>query len=81
MAIRIKCTDKHGNVAYVHNGGGSWRCTLANGIPAAFSYAGVRSDEMACQFDLEDCSTPEEALAVVQKHGSHTYKYEVYGGK
>lgn len=76
MAIRIKCTDQHRNVSYVHNSGGSWRCTLANGIPASMSYAGVRGDEMAAKFALDDAKSQDEALAAMMKHGSKLCRYE-----
>jgi hypothetical protein len=77
MRIRIKCTDKLRNVAYVHNTGGSWRCNLANGIPASLSYAGVRGDEMAALFALDDAQHEDDALAAMIKHGSQHFNYEV----
>lgn len=77
--IRIKATSILGGVAYVHReGGGSFRCTLANGIPASLSYAGILADEMACRFALDDCSTGLDALAIVKQLGSATYRYELF---
>jgi hypothetical protein len=71
--IRIKASDhtySPPNVAYLHETPTGWRCTLANGTPAAFSYAGIRGDETAARFALEDCETGEQALAAVRQHGA-----------
>ena len=70
MKIRIKSVDKMGNVAYVHKSGEHWHCTLANGISASMSYAGLGPDQMAVLFALDDCETAEEALAVCQGMGA-----------
>ncbi|MDF0491566.1 hypothetical protein PX699_16730 [Sphingobium sp. H39-3-25] len=79
IPIRIKATGSLGHIAYVHrSGGGSFSCTLANGTPAAFSYAGITTDEMACRFELNDCASGQEALAIVKRHGSAGYTYELF---
>lgn len=76
--IRIKSSDRLGNIAYIHRDGNSgFRCTLADGLPASLSYAGIGSDEMACRFALEACVTGEQALEVVQRHGSPLHRYEL----
>ena len=76
--IRIKSTDRLGNVAYLHrDDDGSFRCTLANGLPASFFYAGIQPDEMACRFALKDCATAHEALAIVERYGSPLHRYEL----
>jgi len=78
IPIRIKATSALGSVAYIHRGGaGSFNCTLANGTPAAFSYAGIHADEMGCRFALDDCATGQDALAVVNRYGLDDYSYEL----
>ena len=70
IAIKAKCTL--GNVAYVRGTiGGQWNCTLANGTPAAFSYAHLPRDrdETGFRIRLRQVSTPAEALALCQKEG------------
>lgn len=77
-AIRIKATDRHGNVAYIHRDSDrGFQCTLASGLPASFFYAGIHPDEMACRFALDSCTTTQQALDIVRRHGSATYIYEV----
>lgn len=77
-AIRIKATDRLGTIAYVHRSeDGAFRCTLPNGIPASFSYAGIQPDEMACRFALDDCTTGEEALGIMRQYGSASYAYDL----
>jgi hypothetical protein len=74
--IRIRCTDHQRNVAYItKSDDGSVRCVLASGTLARFFYAGIVSDEMAARFALDDCRTPEDALAVVRRLGSRTFQY------
>lgn len=76
QAVRIRATDKAGNVAYIHRkSAGPMRCTLANGVSAAFSYAGITADEMACRFLFDDCETAEQCLAIVRRYGSLDYGY------
>lgn len=76
--VQIRASDDLGNIAYIHRDeGGRFRCTLANGIPAAFSYAGIADDEMACRFAIDDCDSRETALAVVKRFGSPNYRYEL----
>jgi hypothetical protein len=76
IPIRIKATSSLGSVAYIHRAGaGSFCCTLANGTPAAFSYAGIDADEMARRFALDDCATGEEALGIVKQFGLDDYTY------
>jgi len=78
MPIRIKATSALGGVAYIHRAAdGPFSCVLANGIPASLSYAGIHADEMGCRFALDDCSTGEEALAVVRQHGASNYTYDL----
>lgn len=77
-AVRIRTTDDLGSVAYIHREqGGRFQCTLASGIPAAFSYAGISDDEMGCRFALDDCITGHEALAVAKRFGSPNTRYEL----
>lgn len=66
---RFKCTDNHGNIAYIHQDrNGDWRCTLANRTSAAFSYAlGYVRDEMGIVFALDDAKDDDERLAILQK--------------
>jgi len=76
--IRIKATSALGGVAYIHRSiDGAFSCVLANGIPASLSYAGIHTDEMACRFALDDCSTGEEALAIVRQRGASNYIYDL----
>jgi hypothetical protein len=77
--VRIRCTQKDlNNVAYVHQAnGGGWRCQLANGIPASFSYAGVLGDETGVVFRLEDAATAEDALQVMRAAGGRNWTYEL----
>ena len=61
--VRIKCTDKLGNVAYIHRfNDGAVTCMLANSIPAALSYAGVLGDEVAFKAQISDI---EDGQAIV----------------
>ena len=77
-AIRIRSTDRHGNIAYIHRDSDhSFRCSLASGLPASFFYAGIHPDEMACRFALDGCTTSQQALAIVRRHGSTTHIYDV----
>lgn len=92
MAIRVKASNHSYNppsVAWLHGGPGNWRCTLDNGTPAAFSYAGIDS-EMSCKFALDDADTDSAAiLAAVLAHarryrggerdGQTVYSYELQG--
>jgi hypothetical protein len=77
--IRIRCTEVRlpSNVSYVHRKDDGWRCVLSNGIPAAFSYAGVLGDETMVRFALEDATTAEEALAILRKAGGRHWNYEL----
>lgn len=76
--IRIRSTDVLGNVAFIYRlDNGKWRCTLANGIPASFSYAGVKFNlEQECKFALEDAVTPDEVMEEVKKRSYGGYRYE-----
>jgi len=76
--IRIRCTDLRlpSNVSYVHRAEDGWRCVLSNGIPAAFSYAGVLGDETGVRFALEDATSADEALAILRKAGGRCWNYE-----
>lgn len=76
QAVRIRATDRAGNVAYIHREENRpMRCTLANGISAAFFYAGIIADEMACRFLFDDCETADHCLAIVRRYGSLDYDY------
>ena len=76
--IRIKSTDQFRNVAYIYRRKGAtmFSCALANGTPAAFTYAGIH-EEMAASFAFEDCDTAEDALIVCERFGSKLCKYEI----
>lgn len=79
-AIRIRATDNLGTVAWVHREqGGSFRCTLANGTPASFFYAGISEHEMACRFALDDCQTAADALALLRQWGCGIHRYDLAG--
>lgn len=65
--MRFKCTDRLGNVAYVYQHGNVWRCTLANGTPAAFSYAVGPCDEMGLKFALEDAISDQHRLSILKQ--------------
>ena len=67
MPKRIRVTDQFGNVAYIHLLNGQWHCTLSNGIPAGFEYAGIRGDEVGFIFALEDAKDDQERLRLVQQ--------------
>ncbi|CAM5611903.1 hypothetical protein ACFSUK_04495 [Sphingobium scionense] len=75
-AVRIRATDRIGNIAYIHREANRpMRCTLANGVAAALFYAGITVDEMTCRFVLNDCETADQALAIVRRYGSLDYGY------
>lgn len=75
-AVRIRATDRMGNVAYIHREANRpMRCMLANGVSAALFYAGIRVDEATCRFALDDCVTADQALAIVRRYGSLDYGY------
>lgn len=64
---KIRCTDDLGNVAYIHNDPGYFRCTLANGTPASMFYAVGNCDEVLLKQRLADAlDDPERLLRVVQ---------------
>ena len=70
--LRVKATDHLGNVAFIHNVGGGWRCNLGNGISASLSHAGIKHEnETECLLDLADVSTPEEVLGVILRHARY----------
>jgi len=75
--IRIKCTDElhRNNVSYVVIRNRTVYCTLANGIPASLWYAGIRGDLMAAQFELEDATSAQDAVRVMEKYGKR-YSYQ-----
>ena len=65
---RVKVTDRLGNVSFIHYAHG-WRCTSASGTPCAFHYAGISHQrETEFMFDLEDCTTRRQVLALVKKY-------------
>ena len=67
--LRIKATDDVlVNVAYIiRNSDGSYRCALANGTPASFSYAGIQPNkEMECKFALMDAGNDHQAILKAQ---------------
>ena len=65
--IRIKHTDYLGKVAYiVRQANGQISCMLANGIPAALSYAGVAGDEMAMRFKLQDARDGDDMVRLLE---------------
>ncbi|WOF45074.1 hypothetical protein KNJ79_09470 [Sphingopyxis indica] len=75
-AVRIRATDRLGNIAYIHRETNRpMRCTLASGVSAALFYAGITTDEMMCCFALDDCETADQALAVLRRYGSLDYGY------
>jgi hypothetical protein len=75
-AVRIRATDRLGNIAYIHREANRpMRCTLANGTSAALFYAGITVDEMTCRFALDDCETADQALAIVRRYGSLDHGY------
>ncbi|PZU66754.1 hypothetical protein [Sphingobium sp.] len=75
-AVRIRATDRLGNIAYIHREANRpMRCTLATGVSAALFYAGITVDEMTCRFALDDCETADKALAIVRRYGSLDYGY------
>jgi hypothetical protein len=63
---RIRCTDRHGNVAYIHHTNHGWGCTLANGMAASMFYAVGPTDEMKLIFMLEDATSDEQRLRIVR---------------
>ncbi len=64
---KIKCTDHLGNVAYIHNDPGYFRCVLANGTPASMFYAVGNCDEVELKQRLADAlDEPERLLRIVQ---------------
>lgn len=79
-AVRIRATDRLGNIAYIHREANRpMRCSLANGVSAALFYAGITVDEMTCRFALDDCETADQALAIVRRYGSLDYGYSHAG--
>ena len=75
-AVRIRATDRLGNIAYIHREANRpMHCTLGNGVSAALFYAGITTDEMTCRFALDDCETADQALAIVRRYGSLDYGY------
>lgn len=64
---KIRCTDQLGNVAYIHNDAGFFRCVLANGTPASMFYAVGNCDEVDLKQRLTDAlDEPERLLRIVQ---------------
>ena len=80
MKIRIKTADVFGNVHYLYTRpDGVWTAAMANGTTYCFHQAAHAKDEMALKFDLEDVASPEEAIAVLQRHSKWPKaKFEAY---
>ena len=65
--IRIKYTGRLGNVAYiVRQTDGQISCVLANGTPAALSYAGVAGDQMFMRFMLQDARDGDDMVRLLE---------------
>ena len=65
--IRIKHTDRLGNVAYiVRQTDGQISCVLANGTPVALSYAGVAGDQMFMRFMLQDARDGDDMVRLLE---------------
>ena len=77
--ISIKATDQLNNVAYIkQTRNGEWSCVLGNGIPAAPSYAGIRTkDEVGFYLALSKIDNAEEALKHIIYEGGQSYRYEI----
>ena len=79
QVARFKCTDERGNVAYIHRVGSGYLCTLANGIPAAFSYAvGHCPDETGLKFKLQDAKDDAMRLRIIQIAAGPGRKVEMF---
>lgn len=71
MKTLIKTADVFGNVHYLMRGEHGWSATLANGIPYCFHQAAnaYEPDEVALKFELDNTTTAEEAIEVLQRRG------------
>ena len=76
--IRIEAHDTSlGNKSYLYNDEkGNWRCVLSQGTPAAWSYAGIKS-ETACKFEIEGCFDVEKILHTLGCYAYKQYKFTV----
>lgn len=71
MKTLIKTADVFGNVHYLMRGEHGWSAALANGIPYCFHQAAnaYEPDEVALKFELDNTTTAEEAIEVLQRRG------------
>jgi hypothetical protein len=74
---KIKCTDSLGNVAYLQNGSGSFRCVLASGMPASLFYAVGNCDEVEFAQRLADAVDDPDRLLRIVKSVAHGRKVEM----
>lgn len=70
---RIKCSDRDGNVQFLHYQMG-WTCTLSaaklfKGVTEAQAKEGIK--------ELEQCQNPAEVLGAVRRYGSPDWTFEL----
>jgi hypothetical protein len=75
----VRCADRLGNVAYVRwTKARGWACTLANGIPAAMSYAGVpHNEDTETRIALERAKTVGDVLRIMKARASQAQSVEL----
>lgn len=75
----VRCVDSMGNTAFVrYSRGRGWACTLANGIPAAMSYAGVpHGQETATVVALERAKTVGDVLRIMKARAEQARSVEL----
>ena len=77
--IVVKSTCKLGNRAFVKIADGRVTCTLANGVPASLSYAGIKNDMIAeTEIRLSRCDSADDALRIIEDARYSHYRHEVF---
>jgi hypothetical protein len=77
-AARIKCTDRFGDVKYVHYRNDRWICSNEYGQNAHLTFAGISDKQaQACEFALADCHHPAQVLAAIKRYAASDVTYEL----
>lgn len=79
--ISIRAQDQLRNVAFVTIRAGRVSCTLANGTPAALTYAGVPTGmeaEMRLRLETADAAM---ALSLLQGVGRKGFEYSIFASR
>ncbi|WNH54830.1 hypothetical protein [Stenotrophomonas oahuensis] len=79
--ISIRAQDQLRNVAFVTIRAGRVSCTLAHGVPASLTYAGVPTEmeaEMRLRLETADAA---KALSLLQGVGRKGFEYSIFAAR